>query len=160
MNIIITSDHSGIGKTTLCRNLAKRLTEYSLGGILCTGDKVQNFYGREMQFYAQEFNDDVIKVGKCLIYKDAIEFAKNEIINSKDKDIIFIDEYGPLEFRGEGLKDAMEDVLPLEKSIIIVRGIVLPRFLEKYGNNFKIYDVTEKNRDSLDNLIFQQDFRR
>ena len=157
MNIVITSQRPHEGKTTCCYKLVERLRcDYSIGGILCPEDKIKNFNGDELLFYKKGYHiSDFIKVGHCYINPKAMDFAYENVRNSKDKDFIFIDEYGPLEYRKKGLYSLIKEVIPLNKSIILVRGILIDKFLKEFDNNkFEIFELTMENRDSLDEKIY------
>lgn len=71
---------------------------------------------------------------------DALDFAMKEC------DIICIDELGTMELFSQKFKEKMDEILELEKTVIVVLHINLVEKYKKYG---KIIHVTPENREIL-----------
>ncbi len=150
---IILSSKQHVGKTTACEKLVALLETDGVrcGGILCLGDEVRDLAGGSMRFLHHEETDDSVKVGRFWIGRDALDFAERAILSSVAKGhLTFVDEYGMLEWRMQGLHRATEKALERGRAVILVRETLLERFLERFkAYRFEIFVLDEGNRDIL-----------
>jgi len=157
MNIIITSEPH-LGKTTVCEKLVNKLkaNDIPIGGILCKGDEISDINGETHQFLYKEKIPDSQKVGLNYIKESSIRFGEDVIRNSVSSGAVtIIDEYGPLELRGLGFHNVTGESLTSQRCIILVRKIILDRFLERYKDyELKVFELTENNRNELHEEIF------
>ncbi|MFH1505891.1 MAG: nucleoside-triphosphatase [archaeon] len=153
MNILLTSDPH-LGKTTVCKKLISKL---KAGGILCPGEDIIDIAtGKTERFLYTEPVENAEKVGPYFIKKDSFTFGEKVIEKAlENDDLIIIDEYGPLEFQGKGLHNITEKALKSNKVLILVRKVFLKPFLKRFGEDFKVFKLTEANRDNLHEEILK-----
>ncbi len=155
MNVIITSEPH-VGKTTVVEKMMALLQKNNVpvGGILCKRHTIKEIGGKSQRFYYLGEMNNCEKVGHCYILNSAIEFGEQAIKNTWDQEgYIIIDEYGSLELRGKGFHGVTEESLKLERCIILVRKILLKRFVEKFPYKFLIFEVTKENRNQMPKII-------
>ncbi|NPD88349.1 MAG: AAA family ATPase [Asgard group archaeon] len=126
---IVISGPIGIGKSTLLKNLAKRLAETNqIGGIITLGQETKRFVDLKTQktsYFKEEKDKKGIQIGKYFIADRALKFAAKTLETASDYDIVFIDEIGRLEVKKRGL---YKSIFKLLKSInkegkIVIFGV-------------------------------------
>jgi nucleoside-triphosphatase THEP1 len=152
VRIIITGE-KGIGKTAVCEKVVNEIRirdEMRVGGILCPDTEVGKEIvdiasGEEAEFADRKGN------GGYAIKSEGIRFGIAAIERALNLDLVVIDEIGPLEFKGNGngFSDILKEVLKKDRVIIVVRSSLCPRFVERFGNDFRIFEVREANRDGI-----------
>jgi len=97
------------------------------------------------------------KVGPYYIKNSILKFGENAIKKAADSGaLIIIDEYGPLEWRGDGFHKITQKCLKSGRCIILVRKILLEFFKKRFKSHmFKVFELTEQNRDSLHIKIYE-----
>ena len=146
------------GKTTYLRKLISSLD--NVEGIIQIADEEKRFFvdissGDQMELTSQSRNSDTFNMGNFIFRKSAFNWAKEklEIVLKKGHTIIAIDEYGPLEFRGEGLEPLFSEIINQTKLnvelqlLVVVRETLLKDFLEKFNlneNEFRIEMITKQ----------------
>lgn len=91
------------------------------------------------------------RIGKFIFNLGAFTWAKEKLSEalSGDSEIIVIDEYGPLEFKGEGLEPIVSQIIFSIKNfvsrriIIVIREPLLKDFLTKYGLKYEDIEITK-----------------
>ena len=148
MNILITGK-SGAGKTALCQQLVDSLKEknVSYGGVICPGNDAVDLMTNEKRLFLDKEGIKPSEHCDKFINKEGMSFAIKAVKNAIDKcDFIFIDEYGPLESRGEGLAGVTGSAIKSGKNtLIIVKNKLKKHFLNGYSN-FKVFDI-DKGED-------------
>ena len=154
-----------IGKSTLLEKIYLVLKEeFSIGGVITLGQEKRKFInlknGNKKNF-SENDDEQGITIGDFLISDKAINFASNAIIESKDKEIIIIDEIGILESEKKCLYESVKTLLNSIKNaedkfiLLCVRERVLPQILALY--DMKIDDLWRishhPDEEILDQLI-------
>jgi nucleoside-triphosphatase THEP1 len=155
--LVVGSKNSG--KTTYMQYLTDRAIKSGLtvGGFLCVAEDsssrkekyslLDTRTGQKKIFATKKFSTDMtIQYGKYYFHPEAIQFGHNIIQSSLDRDIIMLDEYGPLEKQGKGFRQSLEYLLEKYNHLIViaVRPILLPHLL----NLLKISLAKKKHRSS------------
>jgi len=154
-----------IGKSTLLEKIYLALKEeFSIGGVITLGQEKRKFVdlrNGNQRFFSENDDGQGITIGDFLISDKAIDFASNAIIESKDKDIIIIDEIGILESEKKCLFEPVKILLNSIKNtgnkfiLLCVRERVLPQILALY--ELKIDDLWRishrPDEEILDQLI-------
>jgi len=162
MHIILTGK-TGIGKTTVCEKVIAMAEHHghSCGGFLTakcergiiitdirTGEKkplagLTDIYGgpRTWRYF---FNPE------------GIEFGNRALSGGVTSEILFVDEIGHLELRGEGFAGAIEMVgtESVRNSIVVIRKKLLPEFLPRLCRGITVIETTRSNRDTLPQKIY------
>ncbi len=158
MNIIITG-RVGVGKTTICQKVLEvaRSLGYSCGGILTpkAPDKsiiVVDVQSGERKVLASP--DNIYQgphTGRYFFNPEAIEFGNRAIDKAISSAILFVDEVGYLELKGEGFVKTLEIIKAgrVKNSILVIRQELLPAFSARLGPRNTIIKTTIQNRDRL-----------
>ena len=154
-----------IGKSTLLEKIYLALKEeFSIGGVITLGQEKRKFVdlrsGNKRNF-SENKGEQGITIGDFLISDKAINFASNAIKESKNKEVIIIDEIGILESEKKCLYEPVRTLLNSitnagDKFILLcVRERVLPQILALY--EMKIDDLWRishhPDEEILDQLI-------
>lgn len=157
MNIVITGEVKS-GKTTFCFNLLKLLKNKKIKcrGILCPRNKIINLKTGEEKTFLTRTGKNIykcIKVGKCYIFKDGMNFAIKSLEDSEDCDVVFIDEYGPLETRKLGLYNTMRRILNEKNSkLIVMRRLLVNKFVTEFSDfDFKFFEIDKNKENNKEN---------
>jgi nucleoside-triphosphatase THEP1 len=87
------------------------------------------------------------RIGSYFFIPESLAHAKTQILQSKDRDILVVDEVGPLELREKGLWPAVRNVLssPPRMIILVVRKSIMKDFLDLVkGQEIRIFDIQEE----------------
>jgi nucleoside-triphosphatase len=142
---------SGIGKTTLCLNLAEKLRKQ---GISCGGVVSREIRegGARVGFEFVDMESGEIyplssilgqgpRVGKYHVNLDGISRAIAAVDGTR-ANVVFLDELGPLELKSPGFKQMVDRLLSTDRTaVIVVHRNLAP--------NFTCIEVTTDNRDDL-----------
>ncbi|MCK5305142.1 MAG: hypothetical protein KAJ72_07820 [Candidatus Heimdallarchaeota archaeon] len=154
-----------IGKSTLLEKIYLALKEeFSIGGVITLGQEKRKFVdlrnGNDKHF-SENDDEQGITIGDFLISDKAIDFATKAIVESKDKEIIIIDELGILESEKKCLYEPVRKLLNSIRNtgdqfiLLCVRERVLPQILALY--EMKIDDLWrishQPDEEILDQLI-------
>jgi iron complex transport system ATP-binding protein len=148
--LLIVTGLSGAGKTTWCSKLVDlaQHNNLSVEGILSpgifengkkTGIEVRSLISGETRQLATLRRKDNAKIStpRWNFSPEVLNWANQELINKDVKDLLVIDELGPLEFlRGEGLIAGLEriDSKQYKVACIVVRSSLLPKALQRWPN--------------------------
>ncbi len=147
MEIIIVTGEINSGKSQLLEKLCaeEKLRGVKPSGIIARGifknnikigfDIEDQFDGVSMPLARSNYKfENGFSVGKFNFSGEAFEFAKRALLSSCNRDVVFIDEIGPLELKGGGYNDCLCRLLQSEisKLYIAVRKDCLAEFKAKY----------------------------
>jgi nucleoside-triphosphatase THEP1 len=99
---------------------------------------------------------ETFKIGKFIFDLSAFDWAKDKLSEALlgDSEVIVIDEYGPLEFKGEGLEQIVTNIIIRIKNIegrkiiIVIREQLLEEFLKKFNLNYNDVEITKIENQS------------
>jgi len=161
--VIIVTGAIGIGKTTVCKKVMDmaRNEGYYCGGILTsktpdgciTIEDVQT--GRKEKLASTEAIYGGPFTKKYYFNPMGIEFGIQAIAQGSSSDILFVDELGHLELRGEGFSNVL-DLVSIGKApnlVVVIRRALLEFFLPSLGSPV-IFETTYENRDDLPEKIW------
>lgn len=164
MKIIILTGEIKSGKT----HWLSKITRDSnfIGGVL-TPDKneIRMLYDIANQnwhnFEAKVDSDkELVQIGRFKFELESFQIAKGIIQDSlMNKKLTIVDEFGPLEMRGEGFADVINKILQDENHqkdqmlVLVVRNNILSDFLQKYNSINKILKIEEIRDRGLEVLI-------
>ena len=167
--VIITGDiHEG--KTTFARCIISDLLQKKirLAGFLSIGVNENGIRtgfdlhdiesGAQIELCSEKKDIKRLKLGRYYFNYDSFAFG-NRILdtdNLKEKQLIIIDEIGPLELKGQGWSNAIEKItrnLTIPQ-IWIVRKSLIQEISRKWNiGNAYIYDITESSIAEVENKI-------
>jgi nucleoside-triphosphatase len=162
MDIFLTGT-PGSGKSTVLMKVINILKRRGLkvGGFITpeirskgkrTGFKVIDINSGDEGILSSINRETGPQVGKYRVDLEDFERVALKALDfsTKECDIICIDELGTMELLSQKFKEKIEEILDLDKTIIIVlhRNLV-----PKYKNYGKIFYVTPNNRDGLPEKI-------
>ena len=146
--VLVVGDKNS-GKTTYLQNILTRCKNkgYKVGGLLGPGTlkngtkysyhlmdvqsgKLRLFASKEM-----EMNNSFV-YGSYHFSRSAITWGNKILRESRMKDVIFFDEYGPLEELGLGFQDELDSLLKNIKGILFIS--VRPSLKENILNRIKL----------------------
>ena len=161
MNIVVTGK-VGVGKTTVCEKVLgiARSLGYSCGGIL-TPKSEQGIVIVDVQTGERKVLASINKIyqgprtEKYFFNPEAIEFGSKAIDRGISADILFVDEVGYLELKGEGFVEALEIIRAgkAKNSILVIRQELLPAFSARLGSKVATVETTIENRNQLPQKI-------
>ncbi len=136
------------GKTTYLKKLISLLD--NIEGIIQITDGEKRFFvdissGDQIELTSQSSDLDTFNMGNFIFKNSAFNWAKEKLETSLKKGykIIAIDEFGLLEFRGEGLEPIFSEIINQIKLnaelqlLVVVRETLLQDFLKKFNLNEK-----------------------
>jgi nucleoside-triphosphatase THEP1 len=161
MNIIVTGK-VGIGKTTVCEKVVEiaRTLGYSCGGIL-TPKSEEGITIVDVQTGEREVLASLTDIyqgprtGRYFFNPEGITFGIKAIDRGISSDILFVDEVGHLELKGEGFAKVMELVRAgkARNSVLVIRKELLSAFSARLGPNWLIIETNIYNRSQLPQRI-------
>lgn len=163
-NVVIITGERHEGKTTFTKSLVKELTDMgnSMGGFLAPGTFENN---RRASFNLLSLETGVEKplcsihfshgeqAGPFRFNKEGQQFGKALLHPTHviGKDFVVVDEVGPLELKGQGWAKALDQLLNLKntKLILVVRRSLVDAVLEKWSiHAAEVFNV--RDRESYD----------
>lgn len=172
MRILLTGK-IGIGKTSVCEKIVERAKKngFTCCGVLTrrleegggnTGLLVEDISTGNKKVLAHRITDGKIPKGirfcNFIFIESAIEFAKKALF--KRGDLLVIDEFGYLELEGRGFKNALLAFKSEinKNSILVVRNELKEEVSKLLGCDFKVFEVNQKNREELPEVILTEMF--
>ena len=162
---ILTGDRHE-GKTTFATGLAEALEKRGInaGGFVAPGKFEDN---RRSEFDILDLitgtrkplcsinNRDGDQIGPFRFYSDGQKFGNQllSVENLKNTDVIFIDEIGPLEMKGQGWALAIDKLMdvPGQTHIWIIRKTLVEQAIQKWGlMGVQVFDV---GRDTVEDVL-------
>ena len=144
MQLHILSGEIHSGKTTFLLNYIEHTK--NCAGILSPviSDK-RYFYCIESKetklMQAEEFDKEILKIGKYRFSKDAFQWAIQKIEGSLNRksELLIIDEIGPLELNGNGFSEIVKKILNKPSGVtnllLVIRVNVLKEVLDYFNLN-------------------------
>ncbi len=156
MRIAVTG-RPGIGKTTLCLKVYEALkTSMSVGGFVTsevriggrrTGFKLVELGGKAEAWLARVGGGDV-RVGKYAVFVDELERFLDNL--NLDCELLIIDEVGPMELKSKKFVEFVRrEVLTRNNVLVSVHMKSRHPVAEEIRRSFKLYTLTEENRDAV-----------
>jgi len=155
---IAITGRPGCGKTTLCRKIAERV-EADVGGLLTeeireegkrVGFRLQDLATGEGGTLAHVRDCSGPGVGKYFVCPDQLDLIGVGAIELglREKDLLIVDEIGPMELKSRRFVQAVERALEAEIDCLftIHRRSKHP-LLKKVREGFQVKKLTPKNRD-------------
>jgi len=169
LKILLTGE-IGAGKTTICEKIVEGARKR---GIACTGIltrnlkengnvvlQIEELSSGEKRLMAQKSEDGKALRGihycKYVFDEDTIKFAKKALL--KRADLLLIDEVGPLELGGKVFSNAFKEFEATENrhAIIVTRIETKDQVAKRLKTDYSTYEVTEKNRNELPEIILSR----
>ena len=171
-----------IGKSTIIKAVIKRLQAegIAVGGMLTadiqeggvrvgfsledinTGEKgiLAHTHTHTHIHIHQKGRGPKVKVGKYAVnLTDLDSIGANSIKNAlaqPDPIIIIVDEIGPMELKSKRFIEAVEEAIESGKSLLVsVHQRSEHELVRRVKKEFKMFEVTEENRDEIANRIIQ-----
>lgn len=161
MNIIVTGK-VGIGKTTVCEKVLEiaRTLGYSCGGIL-TPKSQEGITIVDVQTGEREVLASLTNIyqgphtGRYFFNPEGISFGIKAIDRGISSDILFVDEIGHLELKGEGFAKILELIRDgkARNPVLVIRKELLSAFSAQLGSNWSIIETNIYNRNQLPQKI-------
>lgn len=159
MNIVLTGPvHSG--KTTLLKKLVRSLepSKMKIHGFLSVAVfEDTKFTGYDLfslpeknsiPFIRKSGQKDWMRIGPYYFLPQALAEARRIIDNPDPKDVLIVDEIGPLELAGKGFWPVFIKVAPFARFHIlcVVRKTILSGFLKAMPKiKWNVFDAAEEN---------------
>jgi len=158
--IYILTGPVGSGKTTFLKKVIEELKRqaFKLDGYLSEAimqDREKIGYdlldlgsGKSVPFIRRSGGEDWPRIGLYFFTPEGLSWAKKIILQSREEEILVVDEIGPLELSGEGVWPVLEKVVfqRSHKFLLVLRRNILEDFLKMVGNiKTKIYELGEEN---------------
>ncbi|MFC2057282.1 nucleoside-triphosphatase [Chloroflexota bacterium] len=163
MMMIITGERE-IGKSTICKQVEELAHKEWLtcGGIITYKSSDSGIVIKDMQTGRTESLASIENKykgsysGKYYFNPAGIQFGLEAIQKGISADILFVDELGHLELKGEGFFSIMKLLISdkIKTSIVVIRKELLAEFLSLLGSKPLIFEATISNRNDLPGVIF------
>lgn len=139
--IVLICGRKNSGKTTYLQNIVNRVKTRGrqVSGVLTVSEFLESgqkiYFIKDLQSGQQQFLASpksefsrMLHFGNYFFNPEALEFANRILCKNITADYVFLDEYGPLEVRGEGMKPAFHFLMKNFEGVlfITVRPSLLP----------------------------------
>lgn len=158
--LITGAKHSG--KTTFAEELATKLQkrQWPISGLLAPSTinnnrratiYATNLRTKEKKLLASrelKITDIVYEYGGFNFSQQGLEFARHALREIKPHEIVFLDEYGPLEFANLGYAAEFKLLIqaPIAALFIVIRQELVPRFFATHaGLNCEVITISSEN---------------
>jgi len=128
------------------------LDHYEFGGDHLKGQKGYDLLeirtGRRIPYLRREGEPDAERAGPFFFGSETLDLARAIIREADPRELLIVDEVGPLELRGGGLWPALREIVaaPGRRSLIVVREGILEDFVAALGPGVPlIFDVRNPN---------------
>ncbi len=158
MERIAITGNPGVGKSTVCRNVLKKLT-CTYGGMVSADIRVK---GERVGFEIMDITtgkQGILahrqgtgpRVGSYHVnLEDLNSIGAAAIRNALNSELIVIDEIAPMEFKSPEFIKAVEEALDSNKNMLVVLHQKSSHPLaERIRREFQVYTVTKENRETL-----------
>lgn len=166
--IIITGERHE-GKTTFTKNLVKDLIarSKSVGGFLAPGTFENNRRasfnllsletGEEKPLCSIHFSEGE-QAGPFRFHPAGQQFGRYLLQPSRIKgmEFVVVDEIGPLELKGQGWAEAVDQLMAMQNItiVLIVRKSLVEAVREKwYAHDVKVYDIREREPQDIADML-------
>ncbi|MFC1917091.1 nucleoside-triphosphatase [Chloroflexota bacterium] len=162
--VILVTGEKGVGKSTICRKTIRIIQQegFNCGGVLTfksVGEDItiEDIQSGETRPFASvaDHGSGGPSTPRYFFRPDGLDFGLQAIMGAAAADVVWIDEMGPLELRGEGFAPALELVKSgkVKKSVLVVRRELLFYYLPQLPATSQIFEVTVETRDDLPQQI-------
>ncbi len=172
-SIIIVTGEKGSGKSTMLNLLADRLKNegFSIGGIIQPGIWKENkrygfeildlTSGRSMPLCSTDGPESGITAGPFRFFPEAVQFGTSALTayGLLEKDVIILDEIGPLEINGMGWHDSLKSLSAQYNGVLIIslRPTLLEIVCSRYSLHAdRIFDVKNDDISALTEHILSR----
>jgi len=157
--IFILTGPVNSGKTTFLKKVIEELErqKLKLNGFLSEAveqNQIKIGYDlldlrrkESIPFIRMSGQKDWQRIGPYFFIPEGLAWAKRVILRRREREILVVDEIGPLELTGKGLWPALEKVIfqRSQKVLIVLRRSILKNFLEVVGKRkIKVFDMEEE----------------
>lgn len=160
--LMVLSGEIGAGKSTVCREVVRYLTDrgVSCGGVV--GEKtargeiiVEDAGCGERMLLGSPGASGALRVGKYSFDPAAMDFAVSAIERGRDAAVLFVDELGPLELAGGGLARAIDLIRTGQapQCLAVIRRELLPAFVPRLARPARVFQTNAENRVYLPRQI-------
>ena len=152
----------GIGKTTACLKVYNALRDkINIEGFITTevrekrkriGFKIRELESDE-EFWLARVGDGEIKIGKYVVYVDAVDKI-SEKISRYDAELIIIDEVGPMELKSKKFIESIESLIKKDYNLLFTIHLKSKHpLIQKIRMDFNVFTLNERNRDYIPEKI-------
>ncbi len=159
---MILSGEIGAGKSTVCREVVRFLTDrgVSCGGVMCEKTVrgeiiVADASCGERMLLGSPGGAGSLLVGKYAFDPAAMDFAVSAVERGRQASVLVVDELGPLELAGGGLSAAIDLIRTGEGAhcLAVIRQELVPAFMPLLDRPARIFRVNAENRTYLPRQI-------
>ncbi len=169
MTIIVLTGAPGVGKTTAVIRVARALKErgVKVGGIVSRELRINNMRVG-FEFIDLTSNDRSVlasitgngpKVGKYFVNVAGCRFAAERLTNAvRNSDVIICDEIGPMELKSKEFIDSVENLLEVDKKVIVVVHQKLQHHpIDEFRNKSSLLvDLDFENREKVNEILLDK----
>lgn len=108
--------------------------------------------GRRHPYLRREGEPDAERIGPFFFVPSTLERARSIIREAEARELLVVDEVGPLELRGGGLWPALREIVaaPARRSLLVVRGEILEDLVAALAPVVPlVFDVRDPNVQKL-----------
>jgi nucleoside-triphosphatase THEP1 len=161
--IIVITGKRGIGKSTICIQIAKAVINkgFYCGGIITYKSKdseiiVENVENSKTMLLASTkpiYSGP--SIGKYYFNSEGLNFGLKALKRGLSKDLLFIDELGHLEVESKGFAVVFDYLKPgsFSCAIVVIREELLSDILPRFKVASEVVRVNEENRGNLAKYI-------
>lgn len=167
MRHVLLTGLPGVGKTTLIRELAKRLTDYDPAGFyteeireqgIRKGFRLVTLDGRQ-QTLAHSGRKGLHRVGRYGVDVDGFERLLSELdLRRLPSRVIVIDEIGKMECLSRRFTEEVHELLDSPRTVIATIALKGEGFIQqvKHRPDCRLITVTVDNRNDLADSLFTE----
>ncbi|HKW86650.1 MAG TPA: nucleoside-triphosphatase [Nitrospiraceae bacterium] len=168
MSHMLLTGLPGVGKTTLIRELAKRLADYHPAGFFTEeireegvrkGFRLMSLDGRQLTTLAHSIHKGHYRVGRYGVDVDGFERLLPELnLRRSPSRMIIIDEIGKMECLSRRFTDEVLALLDSSKTVIATIAFKGDGFIRqvKHRSDCRLITVTRETRNSLADSLFTE----
>ncbi|MDA3861683.1 MAG: hypothetical protein PF445_10685 [Melioribacteraceae bacterium] len=131
------------GKTTYLKTLIT--STKNVGGIIQPANGEERFFSdiktKESRVITSDNESgDTFRLGRFIFFSESFTWARKKLnlALQEDTETIVVDEYGPLEFKGNGLEPVVSEIMSQihktnKMAIIVIRESLVDEFLQKFN---------------------------
>jgi nucleoside-triphosphatase len=156
----------GCGKTTLCERIYQRIEGIDCGGFITkevrergvrVGFKIVDLEKGDEKWLAHVRNPSKIRVGKYGVYLDGIDEIADRIASYTRKDLIIIDELGPMELKSKKFVNSIYELIDGDLNLIFTIHLKSKHpLLNKIRREFEVIEINKENREQMVEKILEK----